>query len=83
MEVQLETWDPLIGDQGVGTPCKHALGEGVHNRGGLEMQVTQHLIRAPASEQADDIRVNIGNEECIGTGCSEASGSNVRWEETK
>ena len=40
VEVQLETWDPLIGDQGVGTPCKHALGEGVHNRGGLEMQVT-------------------------------------------
>ena len=59
---------PLIGDQSIRTSCEHALGEGIHNWGGLEMQVSEHLVRAPAAEKSNDIGIDIGTKEGVGAG---------------
>ena len=47
---------------------EHAASELAHDRFGLDLEVAEHLIGAPSSEQADDVGVNFGTEEghCAG-----------------
>ena len=53
----------------------------MHNRVGLDMEVSQHGVRSPPADELDGIGVDLAVEEGGGTGGSERAGGNVRWEE--
>ena len=50
----------------------------MHHEGiGLEMQVSEHLVRAPAADEFDNIRVDLAAEKCHGTTGAEGAGGDV------
>jgi len=63
---ELICWEQLVGDlllvleQSVFTTSEHAACIVSHQWGGLYVQVAQHLIRFPSTNQADDVGVHIG-----------------------
>ncbi len=49
----------------------------------LNMEVAEHFVRPPTTDEPDDIRINSGQEEGSHSRRSKASGGNVRREKTK
>jgi hypothetical protein len=71
----LELWiarvlqgDLGIREKGVLTPLEHAGGKVPHYGLGLHGEVSEHLIRAPATKEADCVRVDMGTQKghCAG-----------------
>jgi len=56
---------------------EHKAGEVAHDRLGLKMQVTEHLIRAPAADQADNVGVDVGKEKGHGTTSAKGLGVDI------
>ncbi len=48
----------MIGVQSIGAIAEHAGREISHNRGGLDMEVAEHFVRGPVTNEADGIMVN-------------------------
>ena len=55
-------WDKLAREESEGTAREHLGGEIVHDRLGLDMQISQHLVGAPAPDEADGVAVDMGAE---------------------
>jgi hypothetical protein len=64
----------LSRQQGKITGKGHTSHEGVHEQVGLEMEVAKHFIRAPATNEMDDVGVNAGAKEGHGTAGTKAAG---------
>ena len=64
----------LVGDEGEGTPSQHFLAEVAENRACLGVQVSDHFVRSPATEEADDICVNATTKQGVCACSSEAAG---------
>ena len=50
----------LVRDQCEVASCQHAACEIAHKRGSLEVEVTEHFVGLPSSEESDDVSVDIG-----------------------
>ena len=59
------------------TAFKHLAREAVGDAADLGVQVTNHFIRLPPTEQADDVSINTATEECIGTRRPEGAGIDI------
>ena len=44
---------------------------------GLAVKVAHHFIGAPSAEKADDVSVNTGTKQGVGTGSSETAGGDI------
>jgi hypothetical protein len=58
-------------------------GKVFHDWLGLDVQVPHHFIVAPATEERDDIFVDISTQECHGAAGTKGAGANVVWKETE
>ena len=58
----------MIWQQSVVTTLKHSGREMTHKRLGLHVEVSEHLIGLPSSQQANPIRVDVGAKEGHGAG---------------
>ena len=47
--MKLEAWDHLVGHKGKSSSQKHFLGKIMHERGCLQMQVSEHLVGVPSA----------------------------------
>ena len=78
----VEVRDVLARDEVVRSALEHKPCEVSHDGLHLKMKITEHFIRPPASNQADDIGVNLGQEKGHGATGMKGVGSDVGWEET-
>ena len=62
-------WDQVVGYKCVGSGRQHASGVILHERVCLDMKVPEHFIRTPTADEADDVGVNLCQEE----GCCASS----------
>jgi hypothetical protein len=69
----LSLWDEVVGNEGVGSGGEHTTGVVPHERVSLDMQITEHFVQAPPADEADDIRVNLGQEKGGHTSSAETS----------
>ena len=69
--------DELIGDQRVVPMLQHAGGIVLHEVAILDMQVSEHFVGTPPSNEGDDFRVNACIEQGVGASSAEAAGGNV------
>ena len=51
----------------------HSARKAAHDGNGLGMEVSEHGVGAPAPDQADDIGIDAGRQECHGATRAEAS----------
>lgn len=54
-----------------------------HDGLGLDMEVTKHFVRSPASDEADQVGIDVSAEESHCTRGPEGPGRNVMRRETK
>ncbi len=66
---------------GKGAVVEHTGSKIAHDGFGLDMEVAQHLIGAPASDQSDDVGINLGTKKGHGAGGAKGPGGNVGGEE--
>ena len=59
----------------------HEFRENVHDWLSLYMEVPQHFVAPPASNEADDVIVGAGTEECHGAYCPKGSCRDVLMRE--
>jgi len=71
----------LSRDQGVLSPLQHEASEVAHDGVGLKVQVAEHFVGTPAADEADDVRVNLGEEEGHGPTRAKRAGGDVVREE--
>jgi len=81
--VGLEEGDVLVGVEVVVAMGEHMGGKITHDRFGLYMQIAQHGVRAPATQQLDDVAIDAGAQEGHSTGGPERTCQNVAREEAK
>lgn len=74
--------DLLVGDKGKISTGEHAGRKMTHEGLGLDVKIAQHFIGAPAAEKANAVGVNVGTEECHGTGSTQGACRDVLGEET-
>ena len=60
--------DMLIGDEIVSAMLQHAMSVVFHEVSVLDVEVSEHTIRAPATNEGDEIRVNACIKHGIGSG---------------
>jgi len=60
---------------------KHDTRVAAHNWLGLKVEVTEHAIGCPTTEQLDAIPVDVGIKEGHGTACSEGAGADIGGKE--
>ncbi len=53
-------WDEVIWNKGVGAGQQLAAGVVPHDGVGLDVQVTGNFIQMPMTNEADDIRIDLG-----------------------
>ena len=75
--------DQLVGDESELATCEHLWGKGAEQGVGLGVEVSEHLIRPPASQEADDVGVYSTTEESVGACGAKASGRDVRRKEAQ
>ena len=73
----------LVRNKSVAASEKHLAGIVLHEWCSLYMKVSQHFIRAPAANKADDIRVNACKEEGICPCCAKAASRDVVWQKAQ
>ena len=72
----------MIGKQGEVAPVEHAGGKITHDRLSLYyMQVSQHLIRAPAANELDAVSIDISTQKGHGSRRTQGSSGDVLGEE--
>ena len=71
----------VIGMQGEGAFTEHAGGEIVHHGGGLDMEIPQHFVGAPAPDKANGVVVDFGAEQGHSAGGPQGASRDVRWDE--
>ena len=49
----------LVGVKGEVTLLSHASGKVVHDGLGLDMEVSEHFVRAPAANESNDVGINL------------------------
>jgi hypothetical protein len=59
MESVLEEWNGLIWEQSERPADKHAVCEIPHDGFGLDVQVTEHFVAAPSTQEADYVGVDL------------------------
>ena len=69
--------DCLVGQESKGAALEHAGREIPHHRFSLHVEVAQHFVRAPATEQTNDITVDMGTKESHGARGPQRAGGNV------
>jgi hypothetical protein len=69
--------DILARKESVVAALEHEAGKVAHNRLGLKVKVPEHFVRAPASNEADDVGVNVGKEKGHCTAGAEGSSIDV------
>ena len=72
----------MVGQEGKVAASKHLGSKISHDRLGLYMQVSQHLVGAPAPEETNAISIDVCAQECHGAGRSKGAGGDVGGEET-
>ena len=60
-------WDKVVRNESVGTNVEHATRVVPHERVSLDMQISEHFIRVPPANKADDIRIDLGQEKDSGS----------------
>eukprot|EP00980_Cylindrotheca_fusiformis_P019991 scaffold7072_cov167-Cylindrotheca_fusiformis.AAC.1 len=55
----------------------------LHYGSGLDVEVTQHFVRAPTANQADAVSIDVGAEKGHSTGSSKGACGDVLWQKTK
>ena len=73
----------LVWDEGVIASMKHFAGVVRHEGSCLYVKVAKHLVGTPAANQSDNIRIDFGHKQGIGTRSPEAPGRNVLGEKAK
>ena len=53
----------MVREQRISAAVEHAGREIAHEGLGLDMEISEHLVRLPAAKEADAITVNIGAKE--------------------
>jgi len=81
--VGLEEGGMLVGVEVVVAISEHMGSKITHVRFGLYMQIAQHVVRAPVTQQLDDVAINVGTQEGHSTGGPERACRNVTREEAK
>ena len=79
----LTLWYEVVWNESVGPCGQHTLGVISHEGVGLDVQIPEHFVRSPPADEADDVRVNSGEEEGGGTSGPKTAGRDVGGEETK
>jgi hypothetical protein len=79
---RLVHWNGTVGKQGE-LSLQHSGGETSHDRFGLDMEVTQHFIGAPATDETDDISVDLSAKEGHGASRTKRASTDIRMEETQ
>ena len=75
--------DSFSGVKREGPVEKHSGRKIAHDRFCLDVKVSEHLVRAPAAQELNDVCVNLGTEESHGARCAERSSRNVCGKKTK
>jgi len=70
--------DVSIGVKRKGTALEHFAGKVPHHGFGLDVEITKHFVRAPTSNKANRVRVDLGAHERHGASGTEAARCNVR-----
>ena len=65
--------DKVVGDESVRSCGKHLLGVVPHKGVGLNMEVSKHFVRSPSVDESDDVGVDLGQEKCCCSCCSETA----------
>ena len=70
-----------VREESVSATEKHSGRKITHDRLRLHMQISQHFIGAPATDEADAIRIHIRTQESHGSGCTEGGSGDVAGHE--
>lgn len=73
----------LIWDEGVVSCFKHATRVSCHQWRSLNMEATKHLIRSPLNDETNNIRVNLCEEQSVGSSSTKTSGRDVFGKKAK
>lgn len=68
----------LRGGETEGAAAKHGCGETVHHRLGLHVQVSVHLVGAPATDKANAVAVDARAQEGHGPAGAGGAGRDIR-----
>ena len=79
----LSLWDKVVGNEGVGSGREHTTGVVPHERVSLDVQITEHFVRAPPANEADDVQVNLGQEKGGRASSAETSCRDFRRKEAE
>ncbi len=60
----LTLWNKVVRNERISPSRKHTLGVIAHEWISLDVEVPEHFIRAPSADEADDVGVDAGQEEC-------------------
>ncbi len=71
----------MVGEEGEVAPAEHAGSKVTHDRFGLYMQISHHLVGAPAADELNAIGIHICTQKGHGARCPEGAGGNVFGEE--
>ena len=63
--------------EGEVAPGGHGRGERGHEGGGLDVEIAKHGIRAPATDEANEVGVDLGAEESHGAARAEGAGLDI------
>ena len=67
----------MVGKEGEVAARKHSGRKMTHDGFGLDMEVAEHFVGAPAAKKSNAVRVNIGAKEGHCASCPEGPGRNV------
>jgi hypothetical protein len=75
-------WNGAVGEQ-VELGVQHPGGKPSHDRFGLDMEVPEHFIGAPATDESDNVSVDLGAKEGHCASRTEGAGTDIVMEETE
>ena len=73
----------MIGMKSEGTVVEHTGRKVAHDRFGLNMEVAEHLVGAPAAHEADEVGVHFSAKEGHGPRSVEGTGGDIGGEESE
>ena len=71
----------MVREKSVVAASKHLGRKISHDGFGLDVEITEHFVRSPASNEPNPISVNVGTEKCHGAGCPKGAGRDIRGHE--
>ena len=79
----LQAGTVLVGNEDEVTSVEHFGSKAFHKGVGLEVEVSQHLIRSPSADEADDVGVDVSTKERHSAGGAKRASGDVIREETE